>query len=117
MIRLLSSLLLLLLITSCAGRQAQPVQVVRSSDLQLSCANLDQEQLVLDSEARKLAGETDKTAKNASLAVAGVFLIVPYFFIDLSEAEEIELNALRARYMRLQRLKEMKSCAGELPDT
>jgi hypothetical protein len=108
--------LLLLLIVSCAGRQAQPVQVVRSSDMQLSCSALDQEQLVIDAEARKLAGETDKTVRNASLAAAGAFLIVPYFFIDLSEAEEAELNALRARYMRLERLKEMKNCAGELSD-
>lgn len=115
MIRLLSSVFIsLLFLSSCAGRDAQPVQVVRSSDMQLSCASLDQEQLLIDVEARKLAGKTDKTVKNASLAAAGAFLLVPYFFIDLSEAEEIELNALRARYMRLERLKEIKSCAGEL---
>ena len=89
------------------------MQVVRSTDMQLSCVQLDQEQLVIDADARKLAGKTDKTVKNASLAAAGAFLLVPYFFIDLSEAEEIELNALRARYMRLERLKEIKSCSGE----
>lgn len=89
------------------------MQVVRSTDMQLSCAQLDQEQLIIDGDARRLAGKTDKTVKNASLAAAGAFLVVPYFFIDLSEAEEIELNALRARYMRLERLKEIKSCSGE----
>jgi len=113
--RLLSGFFIsLLFLSSCAGRDAQPVQVVRSSDMQLSCASLDQEQRLIDVEARKLAGKTDKTVKNASLAAAGAFLLVPYLFIDLSEAEEIELNALRARYMRLERLKEIKSCAGEL---
>ncbi|MCH1446386.1 MAG: hypothetical protein L7V32_08865 [Luminiphilus sp.] len=100
-----------LLLASCAGREAQPVQVVRSTDMQLSCIQLDREQLVIDADARKLAGKTDKTVKNASLAAAGAFLLVPYFFIDLSEAEEIELNALRARYMRLERLKEIKRCS------
>lgn len=108
--KLFSSFLCVLLLASCAGRDAQPVQVVRSSDMQLSCVQLDQEQLIIDADARKLAGKTDKTVKNASLAAAGAFLVVPYFFIDLSEAEEIELNALRARYMRLERLKEIKSC-------
>lgn len=101
----------MLLLASCAGREAQPVQVVRSTDMQLSCIQLDREQLVIDADARKLAGKTDKTVKNASLAAAGAFLLVPYFFIDLSEAEEIELNALRARYMRLERLKEIKRCS------
>ena len=115
--RLLSGIVLLLLLASCAGRDAQPVQVVRSSDMQLTCPKLDQEQLLIDSEARKLAGKTDKTVKNASLAAAGAFLIVPYFFIDLSEAEEVELTALRARYMRLERLKEIKECMGTLPKT
>ena len=59
--RLLSGIVLLLLLASCAGRDAQPVQVVRSSDMQLTCPKLDQEQLLIDSEARKLAGKTDKT--------------------------------------------------------
>lgn len=111
--KLFSSFLFVLLLASCAGRDAQPVQVVRSSDMQLSCVQLDQEQLIIDADARKLAGKTDKTVKNASLAAAGAFLVVPYFFIDLSEAEEIELNALRARYMRLERLKEIKSCSTQ----
>lgn len=113
MIRLYYSFICVLLLSSCAGRDAQPVQVVRSTDMQLSCSQLDQEQLIIDGDARRLAGKADKTVKNASLAAAGAFLLVPYFFIDLSEAEAIELNALRARYMRLERLKEIKSCSGE----
>ena len=112
MIRLWALFIMVCFMAGCAGREAHPVQVVRSSDASLSCQQIDTEQLMIDGEARKLAGDADKTAKNASLAAAGAFLIVPYFFIDLSEAEEIELNALRARYMRLERLKEMNGCVN-----
>jgi hypothetical protein len=64
----------------------------------------------LDEEGRALARKSDKTGKNAALAVAGQILLVPYFFMDLKEGEKEELNAVRARYMHLTKLYEKKAC-------
>ena len=37
---------------------------------------------------------------------------MPFFFIDLKEAEKVELNALRARYFHLTRLASNNKCSG-----
>ena len=53
---------------------------------------------------RKRAGlipASDKTAKNVALGIAGWFLLVPWFFMDFSQAEQTEINALRQRHNHL----------------
>ena len=53
---------------------------------------------------RKRAGlipASDKTAKNVALGIAGCFLLVPWFFMDFSQAEQTEINALRQRHNHL----------------
>ena len=47
---------------------------------------------MIDGEARKLAGDADKTAKNASLAAAGAFLIVPYFLSIYLKQKKLNLT-------------------------
>jgi hypothetical protein len=48
-----------------------------------------------------LLPKTKKGGKNAALGVAGWFLIVPWFFMDFSKAEQIEVDAWRSRYNHL----------------
>ena len=39
-----------------------------------------------------------------------MFLLVPLFFMDLSDAEQTEANALRLRYNRLVGIGDEKGC-------
>ena len=50
------------------------------------------------------------TGSNTALGVAGAFLIVPLFFMDFSEADEIEVSALIERYNHLLITAQDKSC-------
>jgi dihydroorotase len=47
---------------------------------------------------------------NAALAVTGIFLIVPWFFMDLGGAASAEQKAAKARYERLQQMQIDKKC-------
>jgi len=109
--RLFIVILLSLSVTACGGRNASPITVARVGDSQLRCDELISEMATLDSEARKKLGkDARKTGQNVGLGVAGVFLLVPFFFMDFSEAERIEAEALRDRYLPLQRLANRKNC-------
>ena len=87
------------------------MQVIQPGDAELTCEQIHAELLEIDGQARVLAKTSDKQVRNVSLAAAGSILLVPLFFIDLSEAEKQELNALRARHMRLSRFKENNDCS------
>ena len=99
-----------LILSGCAGKTANPISVVQGKDNSLTCEQLEAELVSLGSAARGLSKQSDKLPKNVALLAAGAFLIVPYFFVDLSEAEEEELNAVRARHMRIMRIATDKDC-------
>jgi hypothetical protein len=112
-------LTLSILIAGCAGRAANPTMVQQYGDDKKSCQALQQEMLFIQGEMRRLAPETEKTGKNAALGVAGFFFIVPLFFMDLSKAEQIEIDAYRQRYNHLLIISGDKNCGiqGEqIPD-
>ncbi len=100
-----------LTLVACAGRNASPIQIIQYGDSALACEELIGQMAVLDSQARKKLGkESRKTGKNVGLGVAGAFLLVPLFFMDFSEADRIEAEALRDRYLHLQRLAQKNKC-------
>lgn len=47
---------------------------------------------------------------NTLWAVAGVFLIVPFFFMDLKDAEKVEYEAMKTRRDRLLVYAAEKNC-------
>ena len=57
-----------------------------------------------------LRPKTNKFATNAAWATAGWFLIFPFFFMDLKDAEKIEYDAYARRYNRLLILATEKNC-------
>lgn len=63
--------------------------------------------------ARKLP-DTQKTGKNVALGIAGLFFLVPWFFMDFTESEQIEIEAMRNRYTRLNSIAADKHC-GRAP--
>ena len=102
-----------LLVSGCAGRAANPVMIQQYGDGSKSCATLENEMMFIQGEISRLVPQTEKTGKNVALGVTGFFLIVPLFFMDLSKAEQQEVNAYRQRYNHLLLLAREKNCGVE----
>ena len=99
-----------LLLTGSAGRPASPVMVYQHGDEARSCDVLERELELTGKDIIALMPQTDKADKNTRLGVAGVFLLVPFFFMDISKAEQIEVNALTKRYNHLIEIAVEKDC-------
>ena len=104
----------MLSLAACGGRTANPVMVSQYGDANKSCKALMFELQTVENEMRRLLPESDKTGENVALGVAGAFLIVPWFFMDFSAAEEQEYNAYRQRYNHLAAIATDKNCGGDI---
>jgi hypothetical protein len=67
----------------------------------------------IQDEIQRLIPETKKTGKNVALGFTGFFFIVPLFFMDLSKAEQIEVDAYRKRYNHLLIVSTDRQCGTE----
>ena len=94
----------------CMGRNPNPVQIVQPGDENLSCDTLKTQIVMLQEEMAKLLPKTDKFASNALFAGTGVFLIFPYFLMDLKDAEKKEFEAMRQRHNHLLEIIKAKNC-------
>jgi hypothetical protein len=106
-------LIVILVLTGCAGRAANPVMIQQYGDDNKTCQALEREMIFIQDEIQRLIPETEKTGKNTALGVTGFFFIVPLFFMDLSEAEQIEINAFRQRYNHLLIIASDNQCGIE----
>jgi hypothetical protein len=98
---------------ACAGRPAKPVMVYQPGDAQRSCDSLERELNHTEDQIVELIPKADKTGKNAVLGISGMFLLVPFFFMDLSKSEQVEINALSKRHNYLLGISEDRSCGLE----
>ena len=110
---LLSSFFIL---TSCAGRTPNPVSSYQYGDEKKSCQRLKAEIANVESEIASLLPKSEKGANNAVMGVAGLFILGPWFFMDFSEAEKVEIQALRRRYNNLVGISADKECGFEYED-
>ena len=94
----------------CAGREANPIATYMPGDNERSCEGLKVEMSQLDADMRRMLPKTDKGLGNALLGAAGVFLIVPWFFMDFKGADKIEYDAMRNRYNHLLVIAADKRC-------
>lgn len=106
----LSVIIAVIFVAGCAGRAANPVSVNQYGDASRSCKAIESELSFIDSEVSRLIPATEKTGKNVALGVAGAFFLVPWFFMDFSQAEQTEINALRQRHNHLIILAGEKNC-------
>lgn len=97
----------------CAGRTPNPVQSYQYGDDKKSCNTLKAELGSIEADIQRKLPDADQTQKNVALGVAGVFLLVPWFFMDFSKADQVELEALRRRYNNLVLMSAEKSCGFE----
>lgn len=102
--RLLHLALLSVLVSGCGGRLANPVPDYRVGDERMSCGELRSEMAHIDTQVAKLLPDSKKTGKNVALGVAGWFLLVPWFFMDFSDAERVEIRSYQERYLALEKL-------------
>ena len=107
-------LILTLYLAGCAGRAANPVIVQQYGDDKRSCQGLEREMSFIQGEIQRLIPKTEKTGKNTVLGVTGFFFIVPLFFMDLSESEQVEVNAFRQRYNHLIIIAGDNKCGMEI---
>jgi len=98
---------------SCGGRSANPIMVKQYGDEGKSCKTLEIEMSQTQQEIQRLMPESKKTGKNVALGVAGIFLIVPFFFMDMGHAEKAEIDAFRQRYNHLLVIAAEKECGIE----
>jgi hypothetical protein len=99
-----------ILFAGCAGRQANPIPLYIPGDENRNCQSLKTEVVQLQNDMAGLLPKTDKFGTNALWATAGVFLIVPFFFMDMKDAEKIEFEAMRQRHNRMLDYLTQKGC-------
>ena len=95
----------------CAGRTPNPVPAYQYGDEKKSCERLAAEISQTEADIAAKLPKSDKTGSNVALGVAGAFLLVPWFFMDFSEADKVEVEALRRRYNNLVNISADKECA------
>ena len=97
-------------LVGCGGRNPNPVAEFKVGDDGMRCTELKAEMAFIDTQVAKLIPEGKKTGKNVALGVTGWFLIVPWFFMDFSDAERVEIEAYQGRYLALEKLYVRKNC-------
>lgn len=101
-------------LTGCAGKTPHPVPQYQPGDRAKSCLQIRQEINDNQTKILNLIPKENKTGKNVALGVAGAFFIVPWFFMDFSDAERIEVQGYELRNNYLRTLATQKHC-GSLP--
>jgi|TARA_B110000240_G_C13445222_1_gene430006 hypothetical protein len=102
-----------ILLTSCTGRDPRPIQTSQVGDKEKSCSTLETEMENIDKDILERFPNASKSGSNTGLGIAGVFLIVPWFFMDFSKADEIEVSALIDRHNHLLLTSQENSCASK----
>jgi hypothetical protein len=64
----------------------------------------------LQADMQRILPETNKLGYNAVCVAGGIFLIFPFFFMDLKNADKVEWEAMRVRYNRLLVYAVEKNC-------
>ena len=108
--------IILFLTQGCAGRAAHPVKIAQSGDVKKTCKALRKETKQIKRNIRKMIPAVKKADKKRTLLmVSGGLLIVPWFFLDMSDADKIEANAQRARYNYLVDIAGRRNCRFKVP--
>ena len=110
MARQFAFLLSLLVLVSCGGRNPNPVLRYQPGDENRTCEGLKAEIAHNEAEIIRLLPYEDATGKNVALGVGGVLFIVPFFFMDFKDAEELEIKAYRDRNLWLGEVASGKDC-------
>ena len=104
-------LVLCFFMIGCGGRQAHPILSHQPNDQEKSCDVLRDEINYLNAQYKKKKEEhAGKEALDVALLIGGFFIIVPWFFMDLKDAEKVEYEAITHRIEHLTSLARTKNC-------
>ena len=84
--------------------------IYQAGDAARGCEEIESEISVNETEIQKRLPDEDPTDENLALSVTGMVLIVPWFFMDIEEADAREIQALRQRNERLTALAAEQDC-------
>lgn len=100
----------------CASTTANPVQLAQLGDDTKTCDAITNEmQQMIQAKAVAEADRNKQIAANVALGVAGAFLLVPWFFMDTSNAATVEERAAQARHQRLYQMQIDRKCPAITP--
>ena len=84
-----------------------------SADLNLSCPQINQEQLQLTEEAGRMTGViADSKGYNEAIGILGALFIVPALAADQNDGEKKRLDEIQVRWDTLIALRRFKTCPG-----
>lgn len=111
--KLLTSLLITCFLTACMQTKPNPIPLSQSGDDGKSCSSILHEM----QEAKKIQEDSHSSRNtqigtNVALGITGMLLIVPWFFIDTSNAHTVDMNAAESRFNRLYSMANEKKCTN-----
>lgn len=96
---------------ACRGRNASPIQVAQDRDINMTCSQIHHEMHAIQNHVNKLHQErASSNAGNAAAVVGSIIFLPAIAFLDLSKAEQVEIEAYRSRYEHLNELLHSKHC-------
>lgn len=99
-----------LLLSACGGRTAHPIKTLWPDDGTMSCDDLSSEQARNNGEIAQLSVEKARKIRRNINEACIFFCIFPLFMLDLTDTQNIEINAYEARNKRLEDLAILKKC-------
>lgn len=111
--KVIAVVLSVVILNGCATTTPNPVPLAQTGDENKNCALLFQE--ISDARARVAAAEqagSVQTRKNAIYGVTGALILVPWFFMNLSNAHDVEKKAAEDRLNRLEVLRANRKCGA-----
>ena len=103
-------------VQGCAGRAARPIKVTHPGDIKKTCNEIRHETKKYRRNLKKMIPAIKSADKKRTLLMlSGGLLIVPWFFLDLSDADKIEANAQRKRHNYLLDVAKKNNCRFKSP--
>ncbi len=109
--KLIGTLLITSILAGCASSKPNPIPLSQEGDAAKSC-----ELLIDEMASTKTTIAAARHKRNAQIGQnlvagsAGVFLLVPFFFMDLGDTASVEEKAAFDRHARLMSLARAKNC-------
>lgn len=97
----------------CAGTAPNPISMYYVGDENKGCNALKAEIAGIDKQVQtRVARQNSKGWTNTIYFVTGWFIIVPWFFIDVKGAEQVEIDAYQQRKDALLVMAAEKNCGS-----
>lgn len=105
----IAAITMLLVLSGCVGRHAEPIAANYATDSRLSCTSIIDEIARHQQTLVNLQSERSKINRsNINIGIAGSFLLIPLFWLNVTDAPEVEQYAIGARMNVLTDLQERK---------